>query len=71
MINLTPDEINEVRMFVKSCDLTDDGVTNEFRKEQLLVLCDMAMLASNASECLHRWEMDGIVTRCAKCKALA
>ena len=70
MLNLTHDEINEVRAFLNSCEISQDPVTNEYRLTQLLTLCDMATLAANSAECLHRWEPDGIVTRCAKCGAM-
>ena len=71
MIYLTYEEIKEVEAFVESCELTVDRVMNEYRKEQLLVLCRMATMVANDGECRHRWEMNGIVTRCAKCGAVA
>src|SRR3990167_7402937 len=70
-MTLTLEEINEVEAFISSCELSTDQVTNEYRKEQLLALCRMAILAANSDQCLHRWEKDGLVPRCAKCGAVA
>ena len=67
---LTHDEIHEVEAFLRSANLSGDPVTDEYRREQLLALCRMATVVANAEDCLHRWEKDGIVQRCAKCGAL-
>lgn len=69
-VTLTHDDIHEVEAFLRSATLSVDPITDEYRREQLLVLCRMATVVVNSAECLHRWEKDGIVTRCAKCGAM-
>mgnify|MGYP001561720059 FL=1 len=70
LIDLSHDDIHDVEAFLRSTVLSDDPVTNEYRKEQLFALCRMATRVVNNEECQHRWEKDGIVPRCAKCGAM-
>ena len=71
-MRLTRDEIEDVRSRLQRLSPYNDPIENEYLQARFMALCDTALhSAIDLDDCAHRWEKDGIVSRCAKCRAIA